>query len=175
MMERGFLAVGVRELAQAAGVPQGSFVNCFKSKEEFALAVLDDYAEWLGEAMQASLCNPALNPRQRLDAYLDVIERNLESGQWRCGCLVGDLSAEMPGISEAMRNRLCTVIKQQIGYFEAALAGLHGPGQEQEGRALASFLVMAWQGALLRTKVERSPAAVRDYRRMFGRLLGVTS
>ena len=133
--------------------------------------MLDSYADWLGNIMQATLCDAQLQPRERLNAYLDTIEQNLAAADWRCGCLIGDFSAEMPGSSELLRDKLCSVIERQIGYFEAALAGLSFAGGPQEQRALAPFLVMAWQGALLRTKVQRDPAAVRDFRTVLTRFL----
>ena len=38
--ERGFAGASVRDIVQAAGVPQGSFTNHFASKEAFGLEVL---------------------------------------------------------------------------------------------------------------------------------------
>src|SRR5439155_21507709 len=42
---RGFGASSVRDITQAAGVPQGSFTNHFASKEAFGLEVLERYRE----------------------------------------------------------------------------------------------------------------------------------
>ncbi len=39
---RGYSALGVAEICQAAGVPKGSFYYFFESKEALALAVLDE-------------------------------------------------------------------------------------------------------------------------------------
>jgi TetR/AcrR family transcriptional regulator, transcriptional repressor for nem operon len=41
--ERGFGASSVRDITQAAGVPQGSFTNHFASKEAFGLEILERY------------------------------------------------------------------------------------------------------------------------------------
>jgi AcrR family transcriptional regulator len=38
---RGFAGASVRDIVQAAGVPQGSFTNHFASKEAFGLEVID--------------------------------------------------------------------------------------------------------------------------------------
>jgi len=40
---RGFSATSVADIAEAAGVPKGSFYNHFKSKDDFGSAVLDLY------------------------------------------------------------------------------------------------------------------------------------
>ena len=39
--ERGFSGASVRDIVQAAGVPQGSFTNHFASKEAFGLEVIE--------------------------------------------------------------------------------------------------------------------------------------
>ena len=41
--QRGFAGASVRDIVQAAGVPQGSFTNHFASKEAFGLQIIDLY------------------------------------------------------------------------------------------------------------------------------------
>ena len=43
VFERGYCGASVRDIVQAAGVPQGSFTNHFRSKEAFCLEVLERY------------------------------------------------------------------------------------------------------------------------------------
>ena len=43
MLERGYVGASVRDIVEAAGVPQGSFTNHFDSKEAFSLEVLNLY------------------------------------------------------------------------------------------------------------------------------------
>jgi AcrR family transcriptional regulator len=52
---RGLTARGVRDIAMAAGVPQGSFTNHFRSKEAFGILVLDRYAERIEAIMHETL------------------------------------------------------------------------------------------------------------------------
>ena len=40
VLERGYVGASVRDIVEAAGVPQGSFTNHFASKEAFSLQVL---------------------------------------------------------------------------------------------------------------------------------------
>jgi TetR/AcrR family transcriptional regulator, transcriptional repressor for nem operon len=42
--QNGYIATGLKEILDAAGVPKGSFYHHFSSKEEFAKAVLEKYA-----------------------------------------------------------------------------------------------------------------------------------
>ena len=160
--ERGFAATGVREIAAAAGVPQGSFTNHFRSKEAFGALLLDRYVEHLNEVMASTLQDLSRSPRERLDAYFDEIERRLAAEGWRVGCLVPDLASEIPFHSEALRARLCAVLERQVGVLQDVLVDLLG--EDVPARSLAGFVLAAWHGSLLRMKVERDPSALRAFR-----------
>jgi TetR/AcrR family transcriptional regulator, transcriptional repressor for nem operon len=43
LVERGFNAVGVQDITDAAGVPKGSFYNHFESKEALGAEVVERY------------------------------------------------------------------------------------------------------------------------------------
>src|ERR1700704_6064589 len=70
--ERGFAGASVRDIVQAAGVPQGSFTNHFASKEAFGLEVSELYLAAGREVMRDTLLNDALPPLQRLGGYIDA-------------------------------------------------------------------------------------------------------
>ena len=58
MFQSGYQGASVRDICAAAGAPQGSFTNHFRSKEAFAQEVLDRYF-----AHTKILVNEALNDR----------------------------------------------------------------------------------------------------------------
>lgn len=172
--ERGYMATGVREIAAAAKVPQGSFTNHFRSKEAFAGLALQQYFASLEATMLDTLCDVRLEPSQRLFAYFDAIENKLGAADWRTGCLVADMAVEVPMHSEVLRERLCEVIERQAGYFEATLreiAASKSDGDAARAEDLGSFILAAWYGTLLRMKTERDPAAVHRFRRVVARLV----
>src|SRR5690242_13560332 len=68
---RGFGASSVRDIVQAAGVPQGSFTNHFASKEAFGLEILERYHDMTSAAVSATLRNDGLAPLRRLRAWID--------------------------------------------------------------------------------------------------------
>src|SRR5215470_5271442 len=59
---RGYAGASVRDIVQAAGVPQGSFTNHFASKEAFGLEILDLYYERNSETSRETLRNDSLPP-----------------------------------------------------------------------------------------------------------------
>src|SRR5258708_12680392 len=84
--ERGFANASVRDIVQAAGVPQGSFTNHFASKEAFGLEILDLYLAAGREVMRQTLRNDALPPLERLGAYIDAGKNPLNQDANRNGC-----------------------------------------------------------------------------------------
>lgn len=167
---RGFGATGVREIATAAGVPQGSFTNHFRSKEAFGITVLERYADKLDAIMRETLDDETLAPADRLRAYFDRIAATAAEAGWRRGCMVPDLATEIEAHGDALRQRLCAVLAQQSARFEAVVRLLR-PGDEDGAADLAAFLLAAWHGTLLRMKAERNSAAVDRFRRVLAGFL----
>src|SRR5437899_13107946 len=94
MFRSGYQGASVRDICAAAGVPQGSFTNHFRSKEAFAEEVLDRYFARVKEFVKDALGDKSLTPRQRLKRYLEIISGVLAGDQWSRGCRIGDSSLE---------------------------------------------------------------------------------
>lgn len=166
--ERGYAASGVRQVAAAADVPMGSFTNHFRSKERFALAVLDHYVGRLDQIMEATLNDASRPPAQRLEAYFDSIERALGERDWGVGCLIPDLATETPAHGELLRGALARVLERQTSAFAAPLRELVDP---EAAGDLAAMLLATWHGTLLRMKVEGSGAPIARFKRTLRRFL----
>src|SRR6476659_5529970 len=94
MFRSGYQGSSVRDICAAAGAPQGSFTNHFRSKEAFAREVLDRYFAGTREFVKQALDDKSLTPRQRLKRYLDIITGYAGDRKWNLGCLIGDFSLE---------------------------------------------------------------------------------
>jgi TetR/AcrR family transcriptional repressor of nem operon len=167
MFRSGYNGSSVRDIVAEAGVPQGSFTNHFRSKESFAEAVLNHYFAYVQGLVREALEDKALTPRARLRRYLDIITTKLEADQWARGCLIGDLSLEATGHSEALRARLVAIYEEWRAPFAACIAEAQAAGEIPAKFAstdLAEFLLASWQGAILRMKVERGPAPLERFK-----------
>jgi TetR/AcrR family transcriptional regulator, transcriptional repressor for nem operon len=171
---RGLAATGVRDIAMAAGVSQGSFTNHFRSKEAFGILVLDRYAERIEAIMHETLGDETRAPAKRLMAYIDRIAESAAEAEWRRGCMVPDLADEIVFHDDALRARLRAVLAQQSAQFEKVVR-LARPHDEEGAADLGGFLLAAWHGTLLRMKVERNASALDRFRRMLAPLLDPTS
>src|SRR5438093_11460352 len=167
MFRSGYHAASVRDICAAAGAPQGSFTNHFRSKEAFAVEVLDQYFEYLKELVRDALNHESLTPRQRLKRYLDVITDKLERDRWMIGCLIGDFSLQVSSHSKRLRQRLDAMFQEWRPSFAGCIAAAQSAGEigsQFEATELAEFLLASWEGAILRMKVERSPAALERFK-----------
>jgi TetR/AcrR family transcriptional repressor of nem operon len=169
MFRTGYNGTSVRDVTAAAGAPQGSFTNHFRSKEAFASEVLDRYFAHTKGLVAEALENSSLTPRQRLRRYLDIITFKLEGDAWSRGCLIGDLSLEASGSSEPLRSRLVAIFAEWRTPFAACIAEAQKSGEiaaDFAAEELADFLLTSWQGAILRMKVERDPAALERFKKI---------
>src|SRR5213078_5300859 len=167
MFRSGYHAASVRDICAAAGAPQGSFTNHFRSKEAFAMEVLDRYFDYLKELVNESLTDETLTPRQRLKRYLDIITDKLERDRWMIGCLIGDFSLQASSHSKLLRKRLDAIFQEWRALFAGCIAAAQSAGEIEsqfEATDLAEFLLASWEGAILRMKVERSPAALERFK-----------
>ena len=167
MFQSGYQGAGVRDICSAAGAPQGSFTNHFRSKEAFAREVLDRYFANVKTAVSEALNDKSLTPRQRLKRYLDIISCRLEGDQWRRGCLIGDFSLEASSHSELLRERLEAIFQEWRTPFADCMAEAQATGEidsKFDPVDLAEFLLASWEGAILRMKVERAPAALERFK-----------
>jgi TetR/AcrR family transcriptional regulator, transcriptional repressor for nem operon len=165
--ERGFGGASVRDIVQAAGVPQGSFTNHFTSKEAFGLEVIDLYYANALENMRQTLRNDELPPLQRLRAYIDNGKNRLNKDSMRNGCLFGNFTAESSDCSEPIRLRLVDVyaeVQASLAYClrAAVKAGEISPATDCD--EIAGFIVSSLQGANLLAKAQRSPVPVERFK-----------
>jgi TetR/AcrR family transcriptional repressor of nem operon len=169
MFRSGYQGATVRDICAAAGAPHGSFTNHFRSKEAFAEEVLDRYFANLQGYVKEALDDESLTPRERLNRYLEIISGVLEADKWNRGCLIGDLSLQASSESELLRERLEAIFQEWRGPFASCIAAAQTAGEIAatfDAMDLAEFLLASWEGAILRMRVERSPAALDRFRKI---------
>ena len=66
---KGFSAVGLNEILQAAQVPKGSFYHYFNSKDAFGVVLLDTYFDQYVEGMQQLFDQPGSTHHAKLMRY----------------------------------------------------------------------------------------------------------
>ena len=173
LIEKGFNAVGVQDITDAAGVPKGSFYNHFESKEALGVEVVERYGA--NQTRREILTDPAVPPLQRLRRHFDRINALFVDSHFARNCILGGFSAELANQSEAIRESLRKLYGRWTKDIEATIAEAQAKGEiatKTKASDLAAFLLNSYEGALLRARVERSRKPFDRFMKFaFGQLL----
>ncbi len=96
--------------------------------------------------------------RKYFRAAIQACEQN------RCGCLAGNLGAEIGGSSELCRSAIADAFNGTQERFRAVLEKAQAQGKvrnDLNAGDLAAFMLDAWEGALIRMKVDASVKPLR--------------
>jgi TetR/AcrR family transcriptional repressor of nem operon len=159
LLEKGFNACGVRDITDAARVPTGSFYNHFASKEALGAEVVERYA--LENSRRKALRDKTLPPLERLRHHFAGLSQIYADLDYARGCLLGNFSAELADHSPLIRERLARLFASWTRDIENAVRDAQADGSistKTDPADLAAFLLDAYEGALLRSRVEKSGA-----------------
>ena len=165
----GFGGASVRDIVEAAGVPQGSFTNHFTSKEAFGLEIIELYYARSCEVIRETLRNDARPPLERLGAYIDAAKARLSKDHMRNGCLFGNFTAEASDHSELIRRRLIEIfadVQESIAYCLRAAVKAGELPPDFDCNEVAGFVVSSMQGANLVAKAQRSTVPVERFKKI---------
>lgn len=158
---KGFSAVGLNEILQAADVPKGSFYHYFNSKDAFGVVLLDTYFDNYVKGMEQLFQQPGLSGGARLMRYWQTWVDN-QTGCTDAGkCLAVKLGAEVSDLSEPMRLALQRGTARTIALLAEALR--HGVEDgsltaQQHPESLARRLYALWLGTSVMSKITRTSA-----------------
>ncbi|MBL8561796.1 MAG: TetR/AcrR family transcriptional regulator [Gemmobacter sp.] len=173
LTEKGFSAVGLEEMLAAAAMPKGSFYRYFPSKEAFGLALIDRYDGYFQRKLRRHLEAAERAPLDRLADFIADARDGMARHGFARGCLVGNLGQEMGVLPESFRARIIAVFAEWEALLARCLAEARLTGQlmGHDPEALAAFFWIGWEGAVLRAKLERSPAPLDAFAAGFFRLI----
>jgi TetR/AcrR family transcriptional regulator, transcriptional repressor for nem operon len=169
VLERGYVGASVRDIVEAAGVPQGSFTNHFASKEAFSLEVLDLYFANSRIGIGQTLRNDALPALKRLRAFIDLNITTIRNHDAKNGCLVGNFAAEASDHSEIIRRRVSeiyTEIREAVAYCLKAAVKAGELDKNFKIGDVADFILTGLQGAWLVSKVERDLGFAENFKKI---------
>jgi len=162
---KGFSAVGLNEILQAADVPKGSFYHYFTSKDGFGVVLLDTYFDHYVHGMQQLFDQPGLTQHATLmrywDAWIDNQTGCTEAGKG----LAVKLGAEVSDLSEPMRLALQRGTSRTIALLAVALQrGIEDGSLRLQHRPqdLAQQLYALWPGTSVMSKITPTPPPVDE-------------
>lgn len=161
----GFAAASVGDIVQRAGVPKGSFYYYFDTKDALACESVDRYVGFDGDARQRLVQGPG-GPLARLRAYFADHAAAFEKADFQIGCLLGILGLELAATRSPVSARIRRAIDDWATALGAAVAAARSAGEiraAQPAETLARVLISAWEGALLRMRLERDAGPLHEF------------
>ena len=165
LMAQGYHGTGLKEILDAVKIPKGSFYNYFGSKENFGAEVIQHYITPFIQQLSGHLDNPDIDALTALQRYFDEIILELEKADFKGGCLLGNLMGELGDTSEICRASLQTAVERYRDLLRAGLEQAQREGTvrtDKSATEMADLLVNAFQGALLRMKIEKSSVPLKQ-------------
>jgi TetR/AcrR family transcriptional regulator, transcriptional repressor for nem operon len=160
LLERGYNGLGLQALLSAAGVPKGSFYHHFHDKEDFALQVVDAYMREVHAGLDASLGDPSVIPLDRVRRFFATTQQGYRE-QGYMGCLLGGLGQELSGVSDTFRRKIEECFTEIATRLAVCLEEARERGDlpaASDPQRLADLLVDCWEGAALRSRLQRDLA-----------------
>lgn len=164
LLEQGYHNLGVAGLLEATGIPKGSFYYYFKSKEGFAIEVIDLYMQSVDGALDYALGDMTKAPLQRIRIFFEMVEQSYQT-QGYLGCLLGGLGQELSGVSASFQRKVEACFSKIADRFEICLDEAKKSGdlpEDSDSRRLAELLVNCWEGAALRSRIRRNPSSLGE-------------
>jgi TetR/AcrR family transcriptional repressor of nem operon len=162
----GYAATGVKEILDDADVPKGSFYHHFASKEAFVKEVLELYVRREVEHADKVLRDGKGAPLKRLRRYFEELIAIYGPTAKISGCMLGNLSLEMADHSESIQS----LLRFSFANWQTGIAGVLQEAidrgdlaRSKKPQELASFLLNSYEGALLRSKADRSSKPLETF------------
>ncbi|MBX9948492.1 MAG: TetR/AcrR family transcriptional regulator [Candidatus Obscuribacterales bacterium] len=165
MSSRGFEAMGINSILEAAGVSKSNFYYHFKSKEDLCLAALDSMTDAFFSMSDPILLNKALSPRKRLEKFLKGMAEMIESECCNKGCPFVNLATETSDFVPAFRER----ISEYFDRYQQCFADVIQEGIQQgefrsdvSAKLAAQVLLASMNGTIVLTKVHKRPQVMKE-------------
>lgn len=164
LLERGYNDLGIQALLETTGTPKGSFYHHFKSKEDFALQVVDLYMVEVHQGLEACLTDRATPPLKRVRNFFEATREKYRADGY-LGCMLGGLGQELAGVSDLFRTKIdgcMAYIGDQVATCLVEAKAIGEIPASADPHAMAKLLISCWEGAALRSRLQRSPAPLGE-------------
>jgi TetR/AcrR family transcriptional repressor of nem operon len=163
--KRGYHGTGIKEIVDTANVPKGSFYNYFKSKEDYGIAIVHRHSAEFWQKWQTSVTETPDNPLQVLRGCFSAMLTEHIDCSVNTFSVVAHLAAEVCETSPECRSLMTTILAEWQENLACFIARAQQAGQirtDIEAHQLATLFWDAWQGAILRMKMQESAEPVKQ-------------
>ncbi|MBB3106048.1 TetR/AcrR family transcriptional repressor of nem operon [Psychrobacter luti] len=164
--QKGFTAVGIKQILDTAGVPKGSFYHYFASKEAFGEAIIEHYFANYKNRLDA-IAAENISAQQKIYNYFQNWYDTQQNGCDHEKCLVVKLSAEVSDMSEPMRKVLHAGYQQTITWLATQVKAGWADGSvphpdNMAAESMAKRWYFSWLGASLVAKISQTDTPLAE-------------
>ena len=159
--KRGYHNTGINHILQESGIPKGSFYNFFKSKQDFAIKMIERYGENNKNWIENFFTTSSESPLNALRSFYRLLIDLNEQDEYSSGCIVNSLSNEVGRNDDGLAHKMNA---QFLGWIDV-ISEVVKKGQETEeitnaysAEDIAEYLHAGMYGGFPRMKVTRSRA-----------------
>ncbi len=155
----GYHHVGINLILKELGIPKGSFYNYFESKKDLAVSIIEYHIQNTKRIFYTSTENQRSveGLKSFFTAYFDTFKDLDYCG----GCPIGNLILELSDQSEKVRNELLKWIEfLENEIYQILCAGIES---SIDLKSLSSFIVSAFEGAIMKAKAEKNCKALDEF------------
>jgi TetR/AcrR family transcriptional regulator, transcriptional repressor for nem operon len=171
-------ATGVERICEVAEVNKGSFYHHFASKEELAIAAIEQQWSQLKPRVDG-VFSPASPPLERLANYARLTvemqrEKQRETG-CVCGCPLYALGSEMGSQAPALQRKIQSLLEVKLRYLVSAVREAHAAGEivAPDPQRTAQLLMDVAEGVLMRTRIANDLAPLERLEETLFAVLGL--
>lgn len=159
---RGVHATSVDDVLEVAGVGKGQFYHYFEGRSALEEAVLERQV-----GRQPEVLRPDAVPDTwaSVEAWFESIYAVHAMNDFRGGCPLGAMAAEVADRTEDLRRRLDDAFRLKAGHLARGLAALKENGGltgDADPEALAEFVIAVAQGGLLLARTRKDGRPLRN-------------
>jgi TetR/AcrR family transcriptional repressor of lmrAB and yxaGH operons len=163
----GLAGAGINQVIAASGAPKGSLYHYFPGgKLELAREALERFGETRQQELQTVLAGDG-PPDQKIARLFKRAAKGMAQEDFRYGCAVAGVTLDLDEDSAAL-GPVCSGL---LDSWTQTLAVLFEPLPTARRKALARFVITAFEGALVQARAARSTQPLLEAGELAGSLV----
>lgn len=164
--QQSYASVGVAAICNKADVSKGSFFHFFKSKQELALAVLDQFQQSINNTLIIKSFSSSIEPLQRFDNFVQELYNFQKSQTDACGhmpgCPFGNMAMEQATQDDVLRQKAESCLNGLSKQFLTTINDAIEDGElpEIDAEASADAMLSYIEGIQLLAKTRNDPELI---------------
>lgn len=152
----GYNNVGLSQILKEVEIPKGSFYYYFSSKEDLLIEVIQYF---INETI--TIFNSFPKTIKGMYGFFNAYFDRFESLGFTRGCPIGNFALELSDLNEKARQ--CLLSWTQFMEKEITQILILENHETKEAEKLASFVVSAFEGVILKAKIEKSKKSLEEF------------